>query len=371
MKLIDVGISILNKINNLGYEAYFVGGMPRDLFLGKKVFTDIDIAVSCDIVLLIPFFNVIEDNSRYLNIKIMEEGYIFEITSYRKDISYSDHRHPKTELAMSLKEDLLRRDFTINAMFCDKKLIVHDFFNGKKDLKNQIIQTIIDPYKSFQDDALRMLRACYFASKLDFSIDNNTFEAILKNRHLIHFLSIDRIHKEIVKIIHTNNNRGFKYIKESQLLDGYFYNQVINYLLKNNIKIKSEINFFLLANHLKLTIPLNISKENKKILNKMNLFTIENINVHDFIDEDIEIIKIILLFFKDIMKIDKTYLLDQYDNLEIKRLKDIDISKQNLEKIEPKKRKTYLKKLANLINNYKILNNSDVISKYINEEDYE
>ena len=225
MKIPQVIISILNKFKENGFEAFLVGGCVRDLICGVCP-KDWDMASNSkpkDIIKLFPksFYKnkfgtvTVKTDSKE---KTMKE---VEITTYRKEIGYSDKRHPdKIEFAKTIVEDLSRRDFTINAMaigikndiatktIADTKQINSNYllidpFDGEKDIKNKIIRSAGKPDKRFSEDALRLLRAIRFASVLgkEWKIEKKTMEAIEKNAKLINFVSPERIKDELIKII--------------------------------------------------------------------------------------------------------------------------------------------------------------------------
>ena len=203
MSYLEVGLEVVSLIENSGYEAFFVGGFVRDYLLGKDA-NDIDIATNALPHQISTIFEVVNTGIKFNSVTIVYKGYYFETTTYRVDLDYNDNRHPTYKVADSLVEDLKRRDFTINAMAMNKDFKVVDIFDGQKDLENKIIRTVFDPMKRFTEDALRMLRAAYFAAKLDFVIEDETLLAMKKCSHLVQCLSNDRIMWELEKIINSN-----------------------------------------------------------------------------------------------------------------------------------------------------------------------
>jgi len=198
---------VINVFEQAGYEIYIVGGAVRDILSGKEA-TDWDFTTNAkpeEIQKLFP--NSFYDNNfgtvgiaeKYLGGKGEE---ILEITTFRTESGYSDCRRPdKVEWGANLKEDLGRRDFTINALALNKNLKIIDYFNGQKDLKNKLIRAVGDPNKRFKEDALRMMRAIRIASQLGFIIETKTLTAINKNSNLINQISKERIRDELLKII--------------------------------------------------------------------------------------------------------------------------------------------------------------------------
>ena len=136
-----------------------------------------------------------------------------DITPYRKEDHYSDHRHPDLiNFSSDLKEDLSRRDFTINALCMDKDSKITDMFGGVDDLDHKLIRCIGDPYKRFDEDGLRILRALRFKTKLNFNIDKNTDENIHKAKDLLNYISEERKKEELLRIL--SERSGFKVINE-------------------------------------------------------------------------------------------------------------------------------------------------------------
>lgn len=228
---------IIKKLKEANFQAYLVGGCVRDILLAhlksnsQKVFLpkDWDIATDAlpqEVQKIFPE-SVYENEFGTVGVKVKSkdnsETQIVEITTFRQEIGYSDKRHPdKIIFAKSLKEDLKRRDFTINALALDLptsslgalnqnrkylkvlKFQLIDLFEGEKDLKNKIIRAVGDPNERFKEDALRMLRAVRFAAQLDFDIENQTLNSIVENSHLLKFISKERIRDELIKMINTS-----------------------------------------------------------------------------------------------------------------------------------------------------------------------
>lgn len=187
-------LELLKKINYLGYEAYIVGGYPRDKYLNIEN-PDIDICTNMLPITIKENFNVTKDNG-YGSLIIDNQ---FEITTYRKDI-YIDSRFPKIEFVKFLEEDLKRRDFTINTLCIDFNGNYVDKLNAISDLNNKIIRTINDADISFKEDPLRIIRAIRFKIDLDFNLSNDVMESIKENKNLLKTVSQKRIEKEINKI---------------------------------------------------------------------------------------------------------------------------------------------------------------------------
>lgn len=219
--MIELGLEILNKFYDNGYQAYIVGGYVRDSLLGIES-NDIDITTDAKPMEIKNIFpDCIIKSDSYGAVIINYKNYRFDVTTMREEMEYFDNRHPSKILYVTdLKKDLLRRDFTINALCIDKDNKVIDLIDGKSDLDNKIIRTIKDSDKSFKDDALRILRAIRFASLLDFKLSDEIKESIKNNKHLLRNLSYSRKKEELDKIFGSKKAfEGVKLIKEFNLTE--------------------------------------------------------------------------------------------------------------------------------------------------------
>ncbi len=200
-KSASVALDILHKG---GYEAYIVGGSVRDMYLGMEAH-DFDITTSAtpDITKeLFKDYTVVETGIKHGTVTAVIDGENIEITTYRQEGEYTDSRHPdKVEFTTSLPLDLSRRDFTVNALAYDGEGEIVDLFGGREDIENKIIKAIGDPHERFNEDALRILRGIRFASVLGFEIEENTRQAMLDLRHLLHKISRERIAEEMNKLL--------------------------------------------------------------------------------------------------------------------------------------------------------------------------
>lgn len=197
-------IRIMDNLKENRFEAYIVGGCVRDFLRGVKP-KDWDITTNAKPTEIQKIFpeNFYENNFGTVTVITKSKDQTLktiEITPYRIEGKYTDKRHPdEIKFAKTLKEDLSRRDFTINAMAFDGKKIV-DPFGGQKDLGKGIIRAVGDPQERFSEDALRMLRAIRFANQLGFKIEEKTAKAIKKEEHLLAVISKERIRDEFLKI---------------------------------------------------------------------------------------------------------------------------------------------------------------------------
>ena len=198
--------TIIETLNAHGYEAYAVGGCVRDSLLGRKP-EDWDITTSAqpeETKKLFPrtFDTGIEHGT--ITVLLGKEG--FEVTTYRIDGKYEDSRHPtEVQFTRNLKEDLLRRDFTINAMAYNEQEGLVDIFGGIEDLKKHTIRCVGNARERFGEDALRILRAVRFAAQLDFTIEESTKEGIKELAPTLANISAERIQTELVKMVISPN----------------------------------------------------------------------------------------------------------------------------------------------------------------------
>lgn len=192
----------LDILESSGYEAWLVGGFVRDALLGR-VCSDVDIATNASWQEAAHAFEVAgchvhETGTKHGTITTVVEGEAFEVTTYRVDGAYSDGRHPtKVEFARTIEEDLARRDFTMNALAFHPERGIVDPYGGQADLRAGVIRAVGDPMERFKEDALRILRACRFSSKLGFSIDEPTYAALCARKSMLFHISAERITHEL------------------------------------------------------------------------------------------------------------------------------------------------------------------------------
>lgn len=210
---------IIEQLEQHGHEAVFVGGAVRDYLLGKRA-TDIDIATSAEPTEVKEVFvNTIDIGIAHGTVLVILDDEPIEVTTYRTEGTYSDARRPdEVKFVKSLREDLLRRDFTINALAMTKAGALIDLFGGCNDIQNKVIRAVGIPDERFQEDALRMMRAIRFASVLGFTIDTSTFDAIQKNSSRLQQVSIERIKIEMDKLfLGVNPFAAFQLFEKSGL----------------------------------------------------------------------------------------------------------------------------------------------------------
>ena len=197
---------IIEQLKTSGYEAYAVGGCVRDSILGRKP-NDWDITTSAkpeDVKSI--FRRTIDTGIQHGTVTVMLKDEAYEITTYRIDGEYSDHRRPDgVTFTSELSEDLLRRDFTINAMAYNDEDGLVDLYGGLQDLDNKIIRCVGDPDERFDEDALRIMRAVRFAAQLGFEIDSETKAAAAGHAKELNEVSAERIETELTKLITSDH----------------------------------------------------------------------------------------------------------------------------------------------------------------------
>ena len=195
---------ILKQLNRAGYEAYVVGGCVRDALLGREPH-DWDICTSAlpeQVIASFPHQNVYKTGIQHGTVLLRWEGEGYEITTFRTEGNYSDHRHPdQVRFVGSLKEDLARRDFTINAMAYHPDTGVVDWFGGQEDLRSGLIRCVGEPEQRFREDGLRILRALRFGARYGFAIEAETAQALHRCKALLGYLAPERIFSELKGIL--------------------------------------------------------------------------------------------------------------------------------------------------------------------------
>lgn len=197
---------IINTLQAHGYEAYAVGGCVRDSILGR-IPDDWDITTSATPLETKQLFSRTFDTGiEHGTITVLIDKDAFEVTTYRVDGKYEDNRHPsEVTFTRSLKEDLLRRDFTINAMAYNDAEGLVDIFGGMEDLKNKTIRCVGNARARFGEDALRILRAVRFAAQLGFEIEEETQKGIVELADTLANISAERIQVELIKMLVSPN----------------------------------------------------------------------------------------------------------------------------------------------------------------------
>ncbi|MGP8153123.1 MAG: CCA tRNA nucleotidyltransferase [Smithella sp.] len=211
---------IIHRLKQSGYEAYFVGGCVRDFVLGNAS-SDYDIVTSArpDQVMEL-FSNTISIGAKFGVIAVIVQSHPYEVATFRSDDIYEDGRHPSHVHFSSVKEDVFRRDFTINGLLINPSTNeITDYVNGRSDIEKKIIRTIGNPDSRFNEDFLRMLRAIRFAANLGFVIETETIKAIERNAPKINQISAERVREELNKILtRGGSRRGFELMSQTNIL---------------------------------------------------------------------------------------------------------------------------------------------------------
>lgn len=214
---------LLNRLEKNSYEAFIVGGSVRDSLLGKNP-SDYDITTDAlpeEIEEVFKDYRTVEVGKKFGTIIVVQEEGNVEITTYRVEGEYKDGRRP-SQLAFTsnIVADLKRRDFTINAMAYSKTSGLVDEFNGRKDLKDKVIRTVGDASRRFGEDYLRILRCIRFSTELDFSIEDETFQAAKVMSAFLEKISSERVREEIFKILVSRKpSKGIKLLKDIGALE--------------------------------------------------------------------------------------------------------------------------------------------------------
>ena len=201
-------IYILQRLENSGYSAYVVGGCVRDALLGNAP-QDWDICTSGlpqQVINTFSDYRVIKTGIKHGTVTLMLNSNMYEITTFRTEKDYSDNRRPDTvEFVADIKEDLSRRDFTVNAMAYNPKQGLIDLFFGLDDLDMHIIRTVGNADVRFNEDALRILRALRFSAKLCFNIEKSTAASVHRNKGLLNNIAAERILAEFKQLLLSEN----------------------------------------------------------------------------------------------------------------------------------------------------------------------
>jgi putative nucleotidyltransferase with HDIG domain len=217
----ELANSICDALLQAGHQAFLVGGCVRDILLGREP-ADFDVTTDAHPDRVVELFpDAITVGAQFGVVLICRDGAKVEVATFRRDLGYTDGRHPDgIEYATQPQDDVSRRDFTINGLLMRHDTDeVLDFVGGKQDLNGGIIRAIGDPQRRFAEDKLRMLRAVRFAARFGYRIEPITFKAIRQHAHEIHVVSAERIREELSTLLTEGAaRRGFELLDESGLL---------------------------------------------------------------------------------------------------------------------------------------------------------
>ena len=212
--------SVLKRLEEAGFAAYFVGGCIRDSLLERPV-KDIDIATAAkpeEVLALFP--KVIPTGLKHGTVTVLTGGFSFEVTTFRTEAEYEQHRRPSEVVYVTdIVSDLTRRDFTINAMARDRKGELIDPFGGQQDLTDGVLRCVGEADQRFREDALRLLRCVRFAAEYRLRIEADTWLALHANARLLKHIAMERVRAELLRIVGGRNpHEGFRLLAESRLL---------------------------------------------------------------------------------------------------------------------------------------------------------
>ena len=365
MNKLKLGLEILTILNEYSFESYIVGGAVRDYILQRPI-EDIDITTSAkpeDIVTI--FSEVTKEGEGYFGCRIHYKGYTFEVTTFRRDISYQDHRHPQSIQATTLAEDVQRRDFTMNALAMNQNEEIIDLVQGIEDIKSKTIRMIGNPHKRFNEDALRVLRALDFASRLNFQFDEQILESFSVD--YVAYLKEEYILSMIQRITSNPFSIGLKYIVEYQILRGFPFYQVV---CEEAYHWKYTRHIFALFYCLHHFLPANLklSKEEIKLARDIAYYVRNDLNDislyygnKECLEDAVELYTILSGKQVDIEEVYK-----RIKELPIHNAKEIAL---DWNRILTKNRGKVTKRLESAIINKEIKNQNEEIMKYLEIEE--
>lgn len=361
--MLETAKQVLDIINMNGYKAYMVGGFVRDYLLGIES-NDIDITTNATPKQLQGIFQDLDVSSlEYGSVTLMVNKIRFEITTFRKEVQYVDHRRPlEVEYIDDLYQDLQRRDFTINTICMDKNLEIIDFLNGREDLENKVVKTVGDANKKLEEDSLRILRAIRFSTNLGFDLDSNLKLAIDRNKHLLKTLSYHRKKQELDKVFASKNVK----LGIDLLLRFHLDKELELERLKDIKNTDSLISVWSVLNVVDI-YPFNSSE--KELITSINeVLNLNNLDPRVLYDYGLYVNSVA----GAIKGMDKKKITEAYNHLKIHSKKELAITSAEIMKILKKEPGEYLTKIYQDIENqvlYGNLDNQNVkIKEYILEK---
>ncbi len=353
-------IKVLNKITEFGYQAYIIGGYPRDLYL-KRSSVDIDICTDAKPMEIVNIFNeVVTTNSEYGSVVIIVDKIRFEITTFRSEGKYVNYRKPSiVKYIDSLEEDLKRRDFTINTLCIDKDGEEIDLLNAKSDLDNKIVRMVGNPKIRLKEDALRILRAVRFATILNFELEPVLKAYIKKYAHLVKKLSKERIRDELdIIFASANKEYGIKLLCDLKLADNlglsllkkvkFTPSMIVTWA---QLDAMDKYNF---STNEKETISMILELKDKNLLDKKVLY---------------EYGLYVCTLASELYGVNKKDLNEVYSELQIHNKLDIVLSPMEICEILDKKPGAFLKNLINDLEDKiitdRVLNTKESLTEYI------
>ncbi len=355
----DKYFNILKILNDNGFEAYIVGGFVRDKLLGINT-NDIDICTSATPKEVLNIFkNNVKVIEEYGAVKLILDDNTIDITTFRTEGSYVNNRPVSINYTKSLKEDLLRRDFTINTICLDKESNIIDLLDGRKDLNRRILKVVGDTHKKLSEDSTRMLRSLRFMTLYNFTLDDELYYYIINNKENFETISYAKRKEEL--------NKLFKHNKVKPFFDFIKKHEIEQYLdIKSNNFVETGTISGVWA-QLEFSEKFPFNKNEREEIEKIK----EIINEKNISRETIYRYGLYLsIIAGEILGIDKSIINEIYNNLPIKNIKDIDITYMDIKEItnvSPKKINNILKRLESEILNGKIENKYEVLIEKVKE----
>ena len=261
---------VISVLESRGHQAYIVGGCVRDMLLGKTP-NDFDVTTSAnpDEVMEI-FEKTVPTGIKHGTVTVIIEDEPVEVTTFREEFGYSDNRRPdNVAFVKSLEKDLMRRDFTVNAMAYSERDGLKDYYCGKEDLHKKILRAVGVPEERFREDALRILRLFRFASQLEFEIEENTLSSAIKMQKGLENISRERIFSELYKTACGKNPGAIKPLIESGGLEFLGIRDLPDFDLMKRHSADADLCFYLLVsaseNMAGILTELKVSNKIKKL----------------------------------------------------------------------------------------------------------
>lgn len=351
--------NILLKLEEHGYKAYIVGGFVRDYLLGIESY-DVDISTNAlpkEIKEIFDLSNSNDDN--YGSVHFKDSLYNYDITTFRHEIKYQNRRPLEFEYVNDIETDILRRDFTINAIYMDAEGEIFDLVNGREDLENKVIRSIGNISTKMSEDPLRMLRAIRFSTILDYKIEDNLYNFIRQNKISLRTLSNTRKKEELDHIFKSNNKLlGIELLKKIDILD------------EIGLKIPEKVTYC--KDYLGIWAQIDFSED--YAFKRSDLEHIENIRKvikYGIIDNIVlyECGLYVCIIAGEILGIPSASISDIYKHMPIYSLKDVKIDGDDIKRILNISEGTIIKEILfdleiNILNG-NINNDQEELEKYI------
>lgn len=341
-------LPLIHEIEAAGFEACFVGGSVRDFLLGREIH-DVDIATSATPDEMKKIFSkTVDVGIEHGTIMVIHGGKGYEVTTYRFEHDYKDYRRPESvTFVRSLYEDLKRRDFTMNAIAMDKKGNFIDPFEGRSALSKKVIAAVGSADERFREDALRMMRAVRFVSQLGFHLDKKTENAMKEHARLLQHISVERVTAEFAKLLNgKHKKKAFELLLKTGI---YMYlpslfnkEEVVRSASRLEISSLKENDMWLLALYLSGENPVTTLKKWRLPSKKIKLLAqalpcLLRRQHHDWSGFELfaagkEMAILVESVFLTIggEEADVAHLMDMYDNLPIKSLKELAVNGHDL-----------------------------------------